>query len=176
MLGEWVRCTGFWALDALKGSPIRKCAAELDEIKKEHRGNPDALETLLKHAIETVPYYKKIKKPDITLFPVVSKKEYRADYEAFRSKEYLSEDKLHKVYTSGSTGTPFMAYQDQEKMGWHQAGLINLNRSIGWNLGDRFLFFRVWGVSHGSSKLSQFMSNTIPIDVIDFNDKKKDST
>lgn len=173
MLDECVRRKGFWALDALKGSPIRKCVAELEVIKKERRGNPEALETLLKHAIETVPYYKEIKEPDITLFPVVSKNEYRADFEAFRSKEYLNEDKLHKVYTSGSTGTPFMAFQDQKKLRWHQAGLINLNRSIGWNLGDRFLFFRVWGVSHGSGKLSQFMSNTIPIDVINFNDEKK---
>ena len=174
MLGEWVRCKCFWALDALKGSPIRKCVAELNVIKKERRGNPEALKTLLKHAIETVPYYKEIKKPDITLFPVVSKKEYLADFKAFRSKEYLNEDKLHKVYTSGSTGMPFMAYQDQEKIRWHQAGLINLNRSIGWNLGARFLFFRVWSVAHSNNKLSQIMSNMIPVDVIDFNDEKKE--
>lgn len=174
MLGELMRREGFWLLDSLKGSPIRKRVAELDEIKRKRQGNQEALEALLKHAIETVPYYKKIKEADITLFPVVSKKEYRNDFEAFRSKDYLIEKKLHKAYTSGSTGTPFMAYQDQDKMRWHQAGLINLNRSIGWNLGDRFLFFRVWGTSHSSSKLSQFMSNTIPIDVIDFNDKKKE--
>lgn len=174
MLGERVRSVGFWTLDALKGSPIRKRASELDKIKKGHRGNAKALETLLRHAIDTVPYYKDIKKPDIALFPVVSKNEYRADFEAFRSTEYLDDDKLHKVYTSGSTGTPFMAYQDSEKLQWHQAGLINLNHSIGWNLGERFLFFRVWGVSHASSKLSQLMSNTIPVDVVDFNNEKKE--
>ena len=174
MLGELIRCKGFWMLDALKGSPIRKRVVELDEIKRKRCGNPEALDTLLKHAIETVPYYKQIKVPDITLFPVVSKKEYQADFESFRSKNYLNENNLHKVFTSGSTGTPFMAYQDREKIRWHQAGLINLNHSIGWNLGAEFLFFRVWGVSHGSSKFAQLMSNTIPVDVINFNDEKKE--
>ncbi len=136
MLGEGVRSTGFWSLDTLKGSPIRKRVSELDKVKKEHRSNDEALDKLFRHAISAVLYYKTITRPDIALFPVVSKKEYMADFEAFRSKEYMDEDKLHEVYTSGSTGTPFMAFLDSEKMQWHQAGLINLNRSIGWNLGD----------------------------------------
>lgn len=174
MLGELVRSKSFWVLDALKGSPVRKRVSKLDEIKRKRCGNPEALEAILKHAIETVPYYKKIKAPDITLFPVVSKKEYQADFEAFRSKKYLDENNLRKVFTSGSTGTPFMAYQDREKTRWHQAGLINMNQSIGWNLGAEFLFFRVWGVSHGSSKLAQFMSNTLPVEVIGFTDEKKE--
>lgn len=174
MIGELVRSEGFWLLDAMKGSPIRNHAKELDDIYLKRSGNPKALEELLKHAIATVPFYGKIATPDISFFPVVSKKEYRADFESFRSKDYLKEDELHKVFTSGSTGTPFMAYQDKEKIRWHQAGLINLNRSIGWNLGARFLFLRVWGVSHGSSRLSQLMSNTVPVDVINFNDEKKE--
>lgn len=175
MLGEWLRCKGFWMLDALKGSKVRKYAAEWDAIKNKHCGNPEALEALLKHTIATVPYYKEITAPEITRFPVVSKKEYQSDFEAFRSRDYLKEEELHKVFTSGSTGTPFMAYQDREKIRRHQAGLINLNRSIGWNLGARFLFFRVWGVSHGSSRLSQLISNTVPVDVIDFIDEKKET-
>ena len=175
MLGELFRREGFWLLDAMKGSPIRNHAKELDEIYLKRSGNPEALEELLKHAIATVPFYGKIATPDISFFPVVSKKEYRADFESFRSKDYLKEDELHKVFTSGSTGTPFMAYQDREKIRRHQAGLINLNRSIGWNLGAKFLFFRVWGVSHGSNRLSQLMSNTVPVDVINFNDEKKET-
>lgn len=175
MLGELFRREGFWLLDTMKGSPIRNHAKELDEIYLKRIGNPEALEELLRHAIATVPFYGKIAIPDISFFPVVSKKEYRADFDSFRSKDYLKEDELHKVFTSGSTGTPFMAYQDREKIRRHQAGLINLNRSIGWNLGAKFLFFRVWGVSHGSNRLSQLMSNTVPVDVINFNDEKKET-
>lgn len=175
MLGELCRREGFWLLDAMKGSPIRNHAKELNKIYLKRSGNYKALEELLKHAIATVPFYGKIAVPDILFFPVVSKKEYQTDFESFRSKDYLKEDELHKVFTSGSTGTPFMAYQDREKIRWHQAGLINLNRSIGWNLGAKFLFFRVWGVSHGNSRLSQLMSNTVPVDVINFNDEKKET-
>ena len=175
MLGEFFRCKGFWMLDALKGSEVRKYVAEWNKIKNKRCGNPEALEALLKHAIATVPHYKEIEAPEITHFPVVSKKEYRADFDAFRSRNFLKEEELHKVFTSGSTGTPFMAYQDREKIRRHQAGLINLNRSIGWNLGAKFLFFRVWGVSHGSNRLSQLMSNTVPVDVINFNDEKKET-
>lgn len=176
MLGEFVRCKGFWVVDALKGSPIRKCVAELNVIKKSRCGNPKALETILKHAIKTVPYYKEIASPDITLFPVVSKKEYRVDFESFRSKNYLNEDNLHKVFTSGSTGTPFMAYQDQEKIRWHQAGLTSLNREVGWQIGDQFMFFRLWGVAHNERKLLQIKSNMIPVDVMGFTDERKEET
>lgn len=175
MIGESVRKICFWTLDFLKGSRIRKRAKQLEEIKNKYNGNPEALEKLLKHAIETVPYYKDITAPDIKSFPVVSKNDYRANFELFRSQKYLNDSELHKVFTSGSTGDPFMAYQDREKILWHQAGLINLNNSIDWNLGERFMFFRVWGGSHEKSKLSQIMSNTIPVNVIDFNDEKKES-
>ena len=173
MLGELIRKKCFWVLDFLRGGLIKKRAVKLNDIKRKNRGNPEALEKILKHAIETVPYYKEISEPVITSFPVVSKKDYCSNFELFRSQHYLNEEKLHKVFTSGSTGTPFMAYQDREKILWHRAGLINLNNSIDWNLGERFLFFRVWGVSHEESKFSQFMSNTIPVNVIDFNDEKK---
>lgn len=173
MLGEFARRQGFWLLDFLKGSPIRKRVSQLNEIKK-NQNNLDALDVLLKHAVKTVPYYKGIEKSELSCFPVVSKKDYIKDFEAFRSSEFLNDDELHKVYTSGSTGTPFMAFQDRGKVQWHQAGLINLNNSIGWKLGDKFLFFRVWGISHGSSKLQLFMTNTVPVNVIDFNDEKKE--
>lgn len=175
MFGEWLRCKGFWLVDALNGNEIRKYAAEWNKINNKRCGNPEALEVLLQHAIATVPYYSNIKAPEISLFPVVSKKEYRAYFDAFRSRNYLKDQELHKVFTSGSTGMPFMAYQNQEKIRRHQAGLINLNHLIGWNLGARFLFFRVWGVSHESNRLSQLLSNTVPVDVLNFNDQKKEA-
>lgn len=176
MLGELFRREGFCLLDAMKGSPIRNHARELDEIYLKRSGNPKALEELLKHAIATVPFYGKIATPDISFFPVVSKKEYRADFESFRSKDYLKEDELHKVFTSGSTGTPFMAYQDREKIRWHQAGLTLLNRRIGWQIGDQFMFFRLWGVAHNEGKLSQIKSNMLPVDVMGFTDERKEET
>ena len=175
MIGQSVRSAGFWALDRIKGSPVRKRYNYLDELYRTGASNDKALKVLLEHAIRTVPCYKNIVAPDIHCFPVVSKEKYIEQFDSFRSSEYLADEELHKVYTSGSTGNPFMAYQDREKLFWHRAGLISINNRIGWKLGDRFLFFRVWGGAHNAGKLSQIMSNTIPVDVINLNEEKMES-
>lgn len=175
MLGEAIRRIGFWGLDAIKGGKIKNRAAVLEEIKKKPQVNQTALEDILRHAISTVPAYSSIPEPSINLFPVVSKNEYRKDFDTYRSKQFQNDEELLKVFTSGSTGNPFMAFQDQDKISWHQAGLMSLNKSIGWNLGDKFMFMRVWGVAHNEGKLGQIKSNMIPVDVMDFTDSKKEA-
>lgn len=175
MVGQVIRNIGFWGLDSLKGSPVRKRLSYLEELYSNNKPNTKALEELLNHAINTVPYYHSIERADIHCFPVVSKEDYKRAFELFRSSNYQNEEELHKVFTSGSTGNPFMAYQDKEKILWHRAGLISINNRIGWKLGDRFMFFRLWGVAHNEGKLSQFMSNTIPVDVMDFNTQKMET-
>lgn len=174
MIGEAARSIGFWTLDALRGGNIRKKIKYLDQITHNRNGNAQALASLLKHASETVPAYRNIDPSDLNHFPVVSKSEYRNDFFSYRSGLFDDDDKLRKVYTSGSTGTPFMAYQDSEKIAWHHAGLICMNNRIGWKLGARFMFMRVWGGAHGAGRLSQIFSNTVPVEVIDFNDRKKE--
>lgn len=172
MIGQIIRSSGFWILDAIKGRPIRKRLIFLDKLYETETSNTKALDELLKHAINTVPFYKSVSTPDIHCFPVMTKENYKNNFNSFRSSKYLNDDWLHKVYTSGSTGNPFMAYQDKEKLLWHKAGLIALNNRIGWKLGDRFMFFRLWGVAHNEGKMSQIMSNTIPVDVMNLNDEK----
>lgn len=172
MLGQFVRSAGFWTLDMMKGRPIRKRLNYLNNLYETGTPNTEALDELLRHAISTVPYYKGVSAPNIQNFPVVSKDDYRKDFASFRSSIFLNDQQLHRVYTSGSTGNPFMAYQDREKLMWHRAGLIGINNRIGWNLGDRFMFFRLWGVAHNESRISQIMSNTIPVDVMDFTEQK----
>ncbi len=168
MLGAVVRRTSFWVLDALKGGKVRTRMNRLAEITTARQGNPEALENLLQHAMNTVPAYRNIEKPVIEAFPVVSKQNYRTDFDAYRSDAYQDDSQLHKVYTSGSTGTPFMAFQDQDKLLWHRAGLMNLNNRIGWHLGDRFLFMRMWKGAHANGRLSQMLTNTVPAEVSDF--------
>lgn len=174
MIGAWIRRVGYWTLDFIKGGPVRKRYKLLSNIR-EDRVKSSALHELLQHAISTVPAYSKIEAPQIEKFPVVDKSVYRQDYESYRSNLFMDESFLHAAYTSGSTGTPFKALQNAEKLKWHQAGLIGINNSIGWRLGDRFMFMRVWDVAHNASRLSQFMSNTIPVDVVGFDDNKCES-
>lgn len=173
MLGAWIRRTGFWCLDALKGSPVKKRKRHLERVWKSGRGDAEALCNLLSHARQTVPFYHDIKTCKLEDFPVVTKQDYRRQFDSFRSSSFLDESALHKVYTSGSSGTPFMAYQDPGKIKWHQAGLININEKIGWRVGDRFAFLRLWGVAHGESRFSSWLSNTVPINVVDFDERKQ---
>lgn len=174
MLGSWIRRTGFWTLDALRGGTIKKYQKHLKNVFDSEQGDDDALYNLLSYASNHVPFYHNISPESIKNFPVVTKQNYRENFEGFRSDEFLDENKLHKVYTSGSSGTPFMAYQNADKLKWHQAGLININNNIGWQLGDRFLFMRSWGIDHSSSKMKLWLSNTIPSSVMDFDDKRKE--
>lgn len=175
MLGQFLRSAGFWTLDLLKGSPVRKRYNYLHNLAKTEQTNDEALKKILMHAKQTVPFYSNIAKIDINAFPVVCKEDYKKAFEQFRSSEYLDDSALRKVFTSGSTGTPFMAYQDKEKLYWHRAGLININDGIGWKLGARFMFMRVWGNGHSEGRLSQMMSNVVPVDVMNFDDAKKES-
>lgn len=167
-----LRRTAFWSLDALKGGKVRARKKILNKLRAERKGNPEALAALLQHARCTVPAYKEIQESDIEAFPVVCKTDYRANFDAYRSELYRDDSQLHKVYTSGSSGTPFMAYQDKDKLLWHRAGLIDLNDQIGWHLGDRFLFMRMWKGAHASGRLSQLMSNTVPAEVGGFHGEK----
>lgn len=170
-IGGFIRKTGFWTLDIIKGCPVRKRYNYLLSVK-EGKVKSDALKNLLSHAKETVPYYAGVRTTEIDSFPVVNKDLFRKNYDAFRSSKFQDDSVLHAAYTSGSTGTPFKALQNREKIFWHQAGLIALNESIGWQLGERFMFMRVWDLAHSASKLSQFMSNTIPFDVVGFSDTR----
>lgn len=174
MLGPWIRRMGFWTLDALRGGTIKKYQRHLKNVLDSGNGDAVALYNLLSYASNHVPFYQNISPESIKNFPVVTKQNYREDFNGFRSDEFLEENKLHKVYTSGSSGTPFMAYQNVDKLKWHQAGLININNNIGWKLGDRFLFMRSWGIDHSSSKMKLWLSNTIPSSVMDFDDNRKE--
>lgn len=171
MIGTWMRKKGFWALDRLKGGSVRE-RYEILKAVREGRSRSDALEKLLRHAMDTVPAYSEVIEPKLCQFPVVSKVDYRERYEQYRSTLFPDERKLHAVYTSGSTGTPFKALQDSGKLMWHRAGLIGLNESIGWELGERFMFMRLWGVAHAASKISQLISNTVPVEVLGLNTER----
>ena len=175
MLGQFFRSVGFWTLDWLKGSPVRKRYNYLHNLAKNGQMNDGALTEILTHAKQTVPFYRDIPEIDINAFPVVCKEDYKKAFAQFRSSAYLDDRTLRKVFTSGSTGTPFMAYQDKEKLYWHRAGLISINDGIGWKLGARFMFMRVWGSGHDEGRLSQMMSNVVPVDVMDFDDAKKEA-
>src|SRR5690606_33642491 len=90
---DMLRRNTFWLLDSLKTGPVKK---HLEAIKKTNL-NPfsqyskskqeSLLKDLLKHAIATVRYYKRIKSDDLGLenFPVVDKNIIKNNFNAFES-------------------------------------------------------------------------------------------
>jgi len=166
MIGAWIRREAFWIVDKLRSSSVKSAIQHLEQIKEcTIKQNKVGVNELIKHAIATVPFYERECRGvcNINEFPVVSKDVYRKEYEAFRSRSYLKDEQLHAVYTSGSTGNPFKAFQDKDKIVYHQAGLISLNKSIGWELGEKYMFIRAWG-SHASGKMKNFATNVVPIE------------
>ena len=162
----------YWAQDFFKGCPVRKKTYLIKEKKENGYDNKEDLIRILDYVRNNVPYYKKIDSNDLADFPVVSKEIIKTQYDSFRSKEYTDDSKLLKLYTSGSSGTPFKAYQDKEKDQFHKAALILKNKEIGWNVGDRWAHLRNWGFGKSASKLECFKKNMVPLSILDLNDEK----
>ena len=171
MIGSWIRRTGFWALDALKGGTVRKHYNDIAlKLSEDYDGcDTKQLSALLEHAKNSTSFYRDLNKQKpldrIGDFPIVTKADYKEKYEEFQSDLYLDKP-LHQMSTSGSTGTPFTVNQDMNKRKRVLAEIIYFNEICGQKLGDKYIFFRVWTEKNKKSKLEQFMQNLIPIDIL----------
>lgn len=74
--------------------------------------------------------------------------------------------------TSGSTGTPFTAWQDSGKKRHVNAEVLHYNGKIGYKIGRRIIYFRSIVNEVSKSPLQQFMQNIYLIDCADLSDKK----
>lgn len=179
MIGSVIRRKVFWFLDTLRGAPIRKHYEDIrslmslpeDELSQKQSSY---IEKLIEHAEATVPYYANIKSHNLEELPVISKATIKENYEQFQSSSYLH-IKKHSMSTSGSTGTPFTVLQDMNKRHRVLAELIYFNEKAGQQVGDRFVFTRVWTNKDLRTKrnnfLSMFAKNEIPFDIANLDDK-----
>ncbi|MEI2330776.1 hypothetical protein, partial [Priestia megaterium] len=115
------RGIAFWGLDSINGKIVRKAYEEIkkiDEIDSRSdevlKHQDSALKKLLVHATSTTNFYKNFNGENLTNYPVVDKNLIRDCQENFMSNKY-SKDNLITMSTSGSTGTPFVCYQNKEK-------------------------------------------------------------
>lgn len=173
MIGEYSRRIGFWILDFVKGSHVKKHLQDIRN-KIEHNSSPEAeVKNILKYAREHVPFYQNYNSDNIRDYPVMNKEKYNQMYQSMRSIDFQDDKKLHWVRTSGSTGTPFRAPQDQNKRNRTKAELLYFHKRSGWNLGDRYLFIRAW-VSYNASILKRFIQNFVPLEATNFDENKKE--
>ncbi|MDO5980426.1 CoF synthetase [Flavivirga spongiicola] len=175
---NYLRNKSFWVIDSLKGCNIRKHLDEISSvinspnssnslnIRKQH------LENLLKHAVNTTPFYKSyINASSIMDFPVIKKTIIQDNFEQFRSLPFKNKQNF-KVSTSGSTGVPFFLFQDENKRNRNRADAIHFLKCCNFEIGNR-LFYLVAQLEHNQkSKFIPWVQNVNPVDVSKLTDEK----
>ena len=141
---ELLRQKAFWMFDAMKGSPIKRQLSEIEAIMDSSSLNNDYLRNILEYATKNIPYYKKIDKWNrLEDFPIVNKSIIRNNEEQFINP-ILDRKTLTARETSGSTGMPFVLYQDPQKRIRATADTLWFSHKAHYELGTRLYFSRVW--------------------------------
>ncbi len=165
MLTARVRNWGFHANDLLKGSPIRKHCEDIDALLASGAESPERLEAILRHAVQTTPFYADCRGyGSLRDFPITSKATVKAQPDRFLS-ECFRNTRLHVMHTSGSTGNPLSIYQDWDKRHRVLAEMICFGRRAGYHVGDRYVFTRVWNEHNRKSWLGALRENAIMFDI-----------
>lgn len=164
---EKIRQQLYWLLDSLKGSSQKK---DLDDVAyiMSHWGEPNVekkhkayVKEILDYAVKTIPYYKQfegyIKLED---FPVINKATIRGHEGQFFSPEY-DMDKMFRQETSGSTGVPFVVFQDPRKRRRATADTLFFSKLAHYELGSRLYFSRVWEARTVRSPWTCFKQNWV---------------
>ena len=175
-LAEKLRNKIFWSLDALKGGKLIAHYRDIAQILENYdtpesqKRRANLLKQLLKHASGTTEFYKEYKNiQNLEDFPVIDKCIIRDNFDAFQSTEYIDKSK-QKVSTSGSSGTPFMVYQNSNKVIRNRADTIYLQGIVGFKIGYRLYYIRQWLEKYRLNNLTRRMRNIEMVNVADFSD------
>ena len=174
-----LRKTIFWLKDWMKGSKVRRHYEAIEKVNADHgsdysiRKRKKYLSEILRHCIDTVPYYRELGIMDSQLdkFPVVNKNLIKSDSERFCSEAYTGK-KTFKATTSGSTGTPFTVFHNVDKKRRHTADVHFFWESVGHAWGTKFFYLKIWNAQNSKSQLTLKMQNIVPIDVFQLDDSK----
>ncbi len=174
-----LRNSFFWISDWLKGAKIRKHHAAVTKINNNHgsdyslKKRKQYLNDLLRHAQETVPYYRNLGIADTQLenYPVVNKNLIRSSSVSFESDKY-TDKKTFKASTSGSTGTPFTVIHNLNKKKRHTADVRFFWEAVGHAFGTRFFYLRIWTNQNKKSKLVLKKNNIVPVDIFKMDDER----
>jgi len=165
-----LRWVTFWAIDALKGSHISRHFQNIKEELDSQNNHQNQLTSLLQHAINTVPFYRKyMEAPSINNFPVVHKTLIKSDVNGFTSGMY-DKDKLLKLTTSGSTGTPFSVFQDKNKKNRNTADTMVFAEKANYHIGEKLYYLKIWSEANKKSNWTKWTQNIETIDVLSLDD------
>ena len=171
-----IRKTVFKLLDILKGRPVFKNIDQIKSINEAldgqlvQRYQKEQIDELLENAIKNIPFYKNIDTIELSKFPIVDKSIIKNGIDQFISP-LINKSELHRMVTSGSTGTPFVSYQDDNKKKRNSADALYFGELAGFTLGEPLYYLKIWSSANRKSKIIQTFQNIIPIDVIHLSGK-----
>ncbi|WP_310993545.1 CoF synthetase [Aequorivita marina] len=158
--------------DRLEGGGIN---LHYNDIKNHFESiNPSyetALNNLLAHTIENVPYYKDSDINNLDNFSIVNKTLIKSHFQEFRATNY-DEKGIIKMITSGSTGTPFTVYQDKNKKARNYGDTLYFGNLGGYHLGNKLIYLKIWVKKKMQASWRYKLQNIVPVDVINLNDKE----
>lgn len=161
-----MRNRGFWTIDWLKGRTVRKHYIDIKNTmqRKENVNKArESLQSLLTHATQNCSFYAPFANTPISEFPIIDKDLIRSRHSEFLAKPFVTA-KLHRMSTSGSTGTPFSVVQNYEKRSRVLAEIVYVGELCGYTIGQRYAFIRSWNSQSRKSPLESFLQNLIAID------------
>ena len=175
--GEVLRRIAFFGLDGMRGGKMRRL---LDVNKSEIiRGitqeyQDRRLDQILTYVRENCEFYRDLPANEsLTDFPVQNKGDFIEHYEGILSDKFRDErDKLTKLSTSGSTGTPFTVLADKDKMSHVYMNFMSVMELNGFRLGMKRGEFRAWIKGKNTiSRWHSFKNNLLMIDISNMGDE-----
>ena len=130
----------------------------------------EALQKLIEYSTSNVNFYKKYKGVGFECFPIINNQIIKENEIEFLSPLFNKEN-LFVESTSGSTGTPFVVYQDTNKRKHSSADTIAFSEKAGFKFGSKLYYSRVWNHKNKKSAIQQVIQNIYMID----SDKLTDS-
>lgn len=100
---------------------------------------------------------------------MVDKAGIQTDPSAFLSSTYNDRSR-YEVSTSGSSGSPFKAYWNKDKVLRNRADTLYFQGITGYKLGYRLYYIRKWLSKYKESQLTMAMRNIEMVNVTDFSD------
>ena len=164
----------YWIQDFIHGSKVREAYRDLVKNDKhfDSEEQKEKIEHITSYAIKNCPYYNKCKN-NIYDFPVVNKQIIKDNFNSIFVNKY-DINKLHKMSTSGSTGTPFEVYQNKEKRTRVLAEVIFFGKKANYTFGEKHMYSRIWVKSIQKSKLRKLLQNIETFDISKLTDKNID--
>lgn len=162
---EKLRKFVFFIKDKLEGNKVKIHLEELTDDKN-YKNAQKNLFNLLDYAQKNTKFYSGIKSSNcIESYPVINKVIIKENEEYFFSKCF-KKNELVRTVTSGSTGTPFVSYQDKFKKNRNTADTLHFAKLAGYELGGKLYYLKIWSKINEKSNFIKKIQNIETIDVL----------